>query len=129
MMLKIDTTSMANSLEIRSPFVDHNLIEYITSVDTDINSKLFNKQVLKEKLEKDMGREFTNRKKMGFVFNLESWIYSNIDEVFEAIQESKLDIEMSQLNLLSRIKSRVNSQRIWRIYFLVNYLEWFNKRI
>ena len=76
-----------------------------------------------------MGKEFTNRKKMGFVFNLESWIYSNIDEVFEAIQKSKLDIEMSQLNLLSRIKSRVNSQRIWRIYFLVNYLEWFNKRI
>ena len=61
--------------------------------------------------------------------NFQDMIDTNIDEVFEAIQKSKLDIEMSQLNLLSRIKSRVNSQRIWRIYFLVNYLEWFNKRI
>ena len=29
MMTKIDRASMANSLEIRSPFVDHKLIEYI----------------------------------------------------------------------------------------------------
>ena len=29
MLLKVDRTSMANSLEVRSPFVDHKLIEYI----------------------------------------------------------------------------------------------------
>ena len=33
MMVKIDRTSMANSLEVRSPFVDHRLIEYILSCD------------------------------------------------------------------------------------------------
>ena len=66
---------------------------------------------------------------MGFVFNLESWIYSNIDDIFEIIQKSNLNIRTSQLNLLSRVKSRINAQRIWRIYFLVNYLDWFNKKI
>ncbi len=129
MMLKVDTTSMANSLEIRSPFVDHKLVEYIVSLNTDFNSKTFNKVVLKDILEKDMGTEFINRKKMGFVFNLESWIYSNIDDIFEIIEKSNLNISKSELNILSRFKSRINSQRIWRIYFLVNYLDWFNKKI
>ncbi len=129
MMLKVDTTSMANSLEIRSPFLDHKLIEYVVSIDTVKDSKTFNKTILKEKLEKDMGKEFTNRKKMGFVFNLESWVYTNIDEIFETINNSKIDIEASQLKSLLRVKSRVNSQRIWRIYFLANYLDWFNNRI
>ena len=129
MMLKVDTTSMANSLEIRSPFVDHKLVEYIVSLNTDSNSQTFNKAVLKDLLEKDMGKAFISRKKMGFVFNLESWIYSNIDDIFEIIQKSNLNIRTSQLNLLSRVKSRINAQRIWRIYFLVNYLDWFNKKI
>lgn len=129
MMLKVDTTSMANSLEIRSPFVDHKLVEYIVSLNTDSNSQTFNKAVLKDVLEKDMGKTFINRKKMGFVFNLESWIYSNIGDIFEIIQKSNLNIEKSQLFLLSRVKSRINAQRIWRIYFLVNYLDWFNKKI
>ena len=47
----------------------------------------------------------------------------------EIIQKSNLNIKTSQLNLLSRVKSRINAQRIWRIYFLVTYLDWFNKKI
>ena len=31
MMVKIDQTSMSNSLEVRSPFLDHKLIEYVLS--------------------------------------------------------------------------------------------------
>ena len=41
MMLKVDTTSMANSLEVRSPFVDHKLIEFVLGSKIDENSPIY----------------------------------------------------------------------------------------
>ena len=46
MMLKVDRTSMANSLEVRSPFVDHRLINYIMSHDTNYFDKNNQKALL-----------------------------------------------------------------------------------
>ena len=39
MLLKIDRTFMENSVEARSPFVDHRLVEYILSTDYKVDSK------------------------------------------------------------------------------------------
>ena len=52
MMLKVDRTSMANSLEVRSPFVDHKLIEYMLGVnyeDPNVIKKNYLKKLLNVK--------------------------------------------------------------------------------
>ena len=63
MMLKVDRTSMANSLEVRSPFVDHRLLEYMLSVDEQSYISKSQKQILKNILSNDFDSSFLNRKK------------------------------------------------------------------
>ena len=62
MMLKVDRTSMANSLEVRSPFVDHKLIEYIFSHNTSYSDFKEPKAILKKYLSSDFSASL-NRKK------------------------------------------------------------------
>ena len=57
MMLKVDRSSMANSLEVRSPFVDNSLIEYVLSTELDFNV-LGRKNLLKKYLSTDFNSDF-----------------------------------------------------------------------
>ena len=122
-MLKIDRTSMANSLEVRSPFVDHRLVEYVLSTDTSYFSKNISKPLIRNFLKNDFNNNFLDRNKMGFAFQLEDWVYKNIETIFDSINEDSTTSQYSQkLKLLKINKSRINALRIWKFYFLSKYL-------
>lgn len=127
MMFKIDRTSMANSLEVRSPFVDHVLIEYIISHDFDYEPNNA-KKILKEYLLDDFGKDFVNRKKQGFIFDLENFIYSNINYIESRIIKGKLKdyYKLKKIKYLKIKKSRINANRLWKLYVMTLYLEKFN---
>ena len=79
MMTKVDRASMANSLEIRSPFVDHKLIEYIMSVNSNgYTSTRDKKKPLKRYLNNEFEKNFY-QEKMGFAVPLEGWIKKNLE--------------------------------------------------
>jgi len=125
MLLKVDRMSMENSLEIRSPFLDHKLIEYIISTDLsffDVNNP---KALLKEYLNSDFDLEFIDRKKMGFVFDLENWIYSNKEALIPLILECKL-FKNKSIQILFRKKSRINAIRILKILTISLFLKNYN---
>ena len=124
MMFKIDRTSMANSLEVRSPFVDHLLIQYVLSTGLRSDMLNMNKGVLKKYLLDDFSTNFVNRKKQGFVFDLEQWVFRNINHIEDTISEGNLVSSFSKntLKLLSINKSRINANRIWKLYVLKKYL-------
>lgn len=122
MLFKVDRTSMANSLEIRSPFVDHKLIEYVFSTNMSFHNIDNPKQLLKNKLSNDFSKEFLNRKKMGFVFDLESWIYKNKEKILSII--NKLDfIDLINVKKLFLFKSRINSLRIFKLLVISEFIE------
>ena len=123
MMLKVDRTSMANSLEVRSPFVDHRLINYIMSHDTNYFDKNNQKALLKEYLSEDFNDDFINRKKMGFVFNIENFIFNNLNNIKNYMIENNQYIEnsMNILNKLSKYKSRINAIRILKLIIFTEF--------
>ena len=124
MMLKVDRTSMANSLEVRSPFVDHKLVEYILSCQTSYYDYRNPKSLLKTYIKDDFNDNFLDRKKMGFVFDVEAYIYKNYDKLFNEIPEvENLGINKKNIRKLRTIKSRVNANRLWKILFLENYIK------
>jgi asparagine synthase (glutamine-hydrolysing) len=124
MLLKVDRTSMANSLEVRSPFVDHKLIEYIYSHENSYHNINNPKSILKEYLSSDFNENFLQRKKMGFIFDVEKFIYSNINHIAEVIESGYIrkHYEIDFIKLLLLNKSRMNANRIWRVLVLETFI-------
>lgn len=120
MNLKVDRTSMYNSLEVRSPFVDHRIIEYILSCKTESLPYLTQKEIIKNELSTIFNNEFLNRKKMGFVFDLENLIFPNKKEILKMFSESNLMYKFSlkKINSLFNVKSRMNAIRIYKLLIL-----------
>jgi asparagine synthase (glutamine-hydrolysing) len=78
---KVDRASMAHSLEVREPLMDHPLVEWLSSLPPDF--KLHNgegKVLLKKALEPYLPREILYRPKMGFAVPLAQWFRGPLRE-------------------------------------------------
>ena len=125
MLFKVDRTSMANSLEVRSPFLDHRLIEYVLGSNLSFIDNNNPKIIMKNYLKENFDEEFLNRKKQGFVFDVENWVFENIDYIKSEMKNSIIINEFNKdiFNKLSLIKSRVNGIRIWKLFVLENFMK------
>lgn len=78
LLYKIDRTSMMNSLEVRSPFLDTHLAEFVYNLPPELKiSKTENKIILKEILAEIFPKEFVYRRKQGFGAPIASWLKEN----------------------------------------------------
>jgi asparagine synthase (glutamine-hydrolysing) len=78
---KVDRASMAHSLEVREPLMDHPLVEWLSSLPPDF--KLRNGQgkvLLKKALEPFLPPEILYRPKMGFAVPLAQWFRGPLRE-------------------------------------------------
>ncbi len=69
-----DQMSMANSLEIREPFFDQDLVEFLMSVPDAFKVPVYPKSLLVESLKPLLPDEIVHRKKQGFVFPWKEWM-------------------------------------------------------
>lgn len=74
-LAKVDKASMANSLEVRSPFLDYRLIEYSMMISTKFKINLFSEKGFFRKIVSDfLPKKIVNSKKMGFTPPIQNWV-------------------------------------------------------
>jgi len=77
----IDFLSMAHSVEIRSPFLDYRLVEFVATIPGNTKIKNGNtKDILKKTVEPLVPEEITKRPKEGFVLPIFDWMTEKIKD-------------------------------------------------
>jgi asparagine synthase (glutamine-hydrolysing) len=75
LLVKVDIASMANSLEARSPFLDHKVIEFAASLpESQKMPGMQTKYLLKKVAARLVPKEVVYRRKMGFGVPVGSWM-------------------------------------------------------
>jgi asparagine synthase (glutamine-hydrolysing) len=81
-LVKVDRMSMANSLEVRAPILDKEIIEFAATLPSDIKFKNKEKKyILKEAFKPYLNDDILYRKKMGFSVPLAQWFRVEIKEI------------------------------------------------
>lgn len=73
-----DQMSMAHSLEVRVPFLDHELVEYVYGVADEHKFPYSPKKLLVDSLGDLLPKEIVNRSKMGFTFPWDEWMKNEL---------------------------------------------------
>lgn len=111
---KVDVCSMANSLEIRSPFLDTNLFGFASSLPINQKIRLNQKKyILKKALEKRLPKNIIYRKKKGFSTPLKHYFRDELKSyVYDVLNEGRT-AKISPFNQkkINRILEMHNSRR------------------
>jgi len=86
LLVKMDIATMANSLEARSPFLDHEFMEYAACIPFDLKlHNLKNKFILKQALKPFLPAAIINRKKQGFGIPVGEWLRHELKDYMIAV--------------------------------------------
>jgi len=121
-LTKVDRASMANSLEVRVPFLDHQLFEHIFSLDEKqyLDPKQ-TKKILFETIKEHLPKSILERKKQGFV-GPDNY-YMNMDFYKKELGNSNL----VQQNIVRKeyIEELLQESYNWKLWKIVVFEKWF----
>ncbi|MFQ5444714.1 MAG: asparagine synthetase B family protein, partial [Nitrospinales bacterium] len=131
-LAKVDTASMANSLEVRSPFLDADVVRFVYSLPVNLKYRLFRQKFLLKKLaEKFLPRKVVYRKKHGFGIPIGRWLKEDLYGHAEGLLSKKRLENIPQLQfgfvrkLLDQHRSGHQNHRksIWSLMVLSSWLQ------
>ena len=123
-LMRIDKMTMANSLEARVPFLDHNLVQKTIDLPKKIKIKKNKLKVLLKDIVKGLlPYEILNRKKQGFGLPLKEWFEDGLGiNEKEIINEFVNKTDFFKKETIKKIIDRKGDTRLW---FLLNLAIWW----
>lgn len=124
-----DQMSMAHALEVRVPFLDYHLVEYVIALPDAYKAGDKPKKLLTESLKDFIPEEIINRQKMGFTLPWEKWIKNELqnfcNEKIMALSQRSFVSEKEIITIWKQYLAgdkRLNWSRIWGLVVLENWL-------
>ncbi len=135
MLHKVDSMSMANSLEIRTPFLDHNIVDFVFSLPDSykINSTM-RKRILQDAYRDELPSDIYKRPKHGFEVPLLSWFRNELkDELFNNYLNDDFIVKQNIFNLteIKKLKEQLFSNNLgdiqYHLWALLVFQHWWKK--
>jgi asparagine synthase (glutamine-hydrolysing) len=132
LLVKVDRASMAHGLECRSPFLDHELVEFSCSLPAEWKiSDGRSKRILKDAVADWFPDGFVERRKMGFTVPVGKWFKGELNAyVRDALTSGPLrDIPLFKPGAIEALLeehtrgARDHEQRIWNLLMLSLWFE------
>ena len=132
-LLKADRMSMANSLELRVPFLDKKMLELSTRIPSRYRAaNETTKIALRGAAIKQLPERTANKKKLGFPVPLNDWLredkyYHKVKAAFQSDIAEKFFVTSELIKLLDDHKNgkALNMQKIWSFYTFILWYEQF----
>ncbi|MEQ8239370.1 MAG: asparagine synthase (glutamine-hydrolyzing) [Cyclobacteriaceae bacterium] len=135
MLVKVDRMSMANGLEVRVPFLDHELVQNAFQLDAHLKANASGRKlILKNTFEELLPTALLNRPKHGFEVPLLDWFRKDLAaELNELVFNEKTISEQAIFNWeeIKRIKKKLHSLdpgdvhvQVWTLYV---FQKWYRQ--
>jgi asparagine synthase (glutamine-hydrolysing) len=101
LMVKVDVASMANSLETRSPFLDHKFMEFVARIPSNLKLRGWKtKYILKNAFKNILPDDVIFREKMGFGVPLDNWFKKELKAMIYDLLLDQKSTERGYFNKL-----------------------------
>ena len=123
-LFKVDRASMYNSLEVRAPFLDVEVVEFLNTLPRSFKQKGFSgKHILKKMMEGRLPENIIYRPKKGFGIPLSDWIRKDLKKKIEEclLEESEFfNSGYIQKILAEHQSGKANHRKlIWNLYMFL----------